>query len=342
MAKKSDSPNQNGPTLQAAISRAEDEVERVKELLASDPKKKGQPLSTSSQVDVLGDQTQHRNTSSQTDRLLSEILNEDRSGAKMSRRHLVIAIIALLVATLGLLFNSNRNAQTVVQELKQNNLEITDPPEGASVGLGQRVRGSTPYTYLNNYVVVTLIRTGSTTIQPALVSSEGTLSAEVRFNDGIGNPAAGEDDEFTLRLLATKETLSAGNLTTLPVDAKLSRQITVRRTKPTEQLAITVPANGAEVSLDDRVEGKTPFTDLTHYVVITPLRVGTQYVQDQPASVTNGSFSGRAKFGGASVGVGEKFTVQIVATKSTLPAGPLAKQPADAIVSNSITVTRKQ
>src|SRR5437660_7094343 len=148
------------------------------------------------------------------------------------------------------------------------------------------MRGNTAYPELHHYVVVTLVRTGSSSIQPALVSPDGTVSAEVRFSDGSGNVTAGEDDEFTLRVLATKEALSTGSLRTFPTDAKLSRQITVRRTQPTEQLTITVPAHGGEVSFDDKVEGKTPFTNLTHYIVITPLRVGTPYIQDRPASVT--------------------------------------------------------
>ncbi len=295
MAKKPNLSDQEDAGLQAAISRAEVEVER----------------------------------------------DEDRKSGKMNRRHLAIAIITVIIATLGLVFNSNRNTQTVVQEIKQNNLDITDPPEGASVGLGQRVRGNTPYPYLNHYLVVKLVRTGSTSIQPAIVDPDGTFSGEVRFSDGGGNIAVGEDDEFTVRVLATKEKLDAGSLATFPDDAKLSRQITVRRTRPTEQPAIIVPASGAEVSFDDKVSGTTPFTNLNHYIVVTPLRVGTPYVQDQPASVTNGTFSGRARFGGAAVGVGEKFSVQVLATKTTLAAGPLTKQPADAMVSNSITVTRK-
>src|SRR5439155_12522243 len=108
------------------------------------------------------------------------------------------------------------------------------------------IRGNTPYPDLNHYVVVTLVRTGSSSIQPALVNPDRTVSAEVRFSDGSGNVTAGEDNEFTLRVLATKEALSAGSLTTFPTDARLSRQITVRRTQPTEQLTITLPANGGE------------------------------------------------------------------------------------------------
>lgn len=341
MAKKTNS-EQDDAVLQTAISRAEEEVERVRQLLASPPKTEGRRSHVPPVINVGADQAQGRSTSGQTDRLLGEVLYQDRKNGKMTWLRLAIALVAVLIATVVILFNNNRNTQTVVQELKQNNLNITDPPEGASVGLGQRVRGSTPYTDLNNYVVLTLIRTGSTIIQPVHVSPDGTVGAEVRFSDDIGNVPAGDTDEFSLRLLATKETLSAGNLTTFPADAKLSRQITVKRSIRTDQPTITVPANGAEVSLEDKVEGKTTFEDFTHYVVVTPLSSGTPYIQAKPASVTNGSFSGTAKFGSASIGVGEKFSIQIVATKSTLPAGALAKQPADAIVSNSITVTRKQ
>jgi hypothetical protein len=174
-----------------------------------------------------------------------------------------------------------------------------------------------------------------------LVSPDGTFSGEIRFSDGGDKIAVGEDDEFSLRVLATKQKLDAGGLATFPDDAKLSRPITVRRTKPTEQLAITIPASGAEVSFEDKISGTTLFTDLNHYVVVTQVRGGAAYVQDQPASVKNETFSGRARFGGINVGVGEQFTVQVVATKSTLSAGSLPKPPADAVVSNTVTVKRK-
>lgn len=336
-------PENDAAALEAAIKRAEAEVARVKEWMASEPRQSGRrPKSTTATVgSTQSPETPSRVRSSTFEsngraiNLLELILSQLKWGG-------VIALITVILTALGIVITNYRNTQTVVQQIQLNDLDITDPPEGASVGLGQRVRGNTPYPYLNHYLVVTLVRTGSTSIQPALVNPDGTFTGEVRFSDGVGNIAVGEDDEFTVRVLATKEKLDAGNLVTFPDDAKLSRQITVRRTRPTEQLAITVPASGAEVGFDDKVSGTTPFTDVNHYIVVTPLRVGTPYVQDQPASVSNGTFSGRARFGGVNVGVGEQFTVQVVATRSTLAAGPLAKQPADAVVSNSITVTRKQ
>ena len=267
--------------------------------------------------------------------LLERILSQLKWGG-------VVAIVAVIVTALGIIVSNYRNTQTIVQQIQQNSLDISDPPEGASVGLGQRVRGSTPYPSLNHYLVVTLVRTGRISIEPALVNPDGTFSGVVRFSDGGGNSVAGEDDEFNLRVLATKQRLDAGNLTIFPDDAKLSKPITVRRTKPTEQITISFPTNGADVSLDEKVNGTTAFNDLNHYIVVTPLRAGTPFVQTQPASVSNGTFIGSARFGSANVGVGEQFTVQVLATKATLTAGALAQKPADAVVSNLITVIRKR
>lgn len=330
--------------LQAAVGRVEEEVALFKKWLASEPRQPARgPKSFGAAPAAVG-QTQRPpsrggvSTSvsdGQSVVLLERVVSQLKWGG-------IVGIIAVVISALGIVINSSRNTQIVVQQIQLNSLEITEPPNSASVGLGQIVRGNTPYRNLNHYVVVTSARTGSINIQPALVNPDGTFSAEIRFTGPSGNIAAGEDDEFTVRVLATKEQLGAGSLTSFPDDAKISKQITVRRTKPTEQLVIAIPLNGATVGLDERVSGTTPFSDLNHYIIVTPSRVGTPYVQDQAASVSMGAFSGRARFGGVNVGIGEQFAVQIVATKATLAPGPLAKQPADAVLSNSVTVIRKQ
>jgi hypothetical protein len=343
MSKKdSEVPIDEEARLQTAVGRVEEEVALFKKWQANNSSRSQRTTRTDGgALAVSAGQNPSRTkvvapaTDGRSNLLLQRIVSQLKWGG-------IVGIIAVIIAALGVVINSSRNTQIVVQQIQLNNLEITEPPNGASVGLGQIVRGNTPYSGLNHYLLVTLVRTGSVNLQPAHVNPDGTFTGEVRFTDNASNAAAGEDDEFTVRVMATKEQLSSGYQSSFPADAKISRQIIVRRSKPTEQFAITLPTSGATVGLDDRVSGSTPFAGLNHYIIVIPLRVGTAYVQDQPATVSNGRFDGRARFGGVSVGIGEQFAVQILATKSTLPAGPLLKQPEDAVLSNSITVTRKQ
>lgn len=66
-------------------------------------------------------------------------------------------------------------------------------------------------------------------------------------------------------------------------------------------------------------------------------------VQDGPASMyQGGSWTCRARFGTAAVGVGERFLVRVLATESTLAPGPLTEIPKDAVISKSIVVMRKK
>lgn len=106
---------------------------------------------------------------------------------------------------------------------------------------------------------------------------------------------------------------------------------------------ITNPSYGDSVDLFDLIQGKTPFMGMNHYIVVTPLKTGGDFIQDVPAKVSSdGSWIGRAKLGTAEVGVGEKFAVRVIATKSTLSPGQLIPVPEDAFSSDSITVTRKK
>jgi hypothetical protein len=109
------------------------------------------------------------------------------------------------------------------------------------------------------------------------------------------------------------------------------------------KFTITYPTNGADVTFDDKVLGNTPFPNMNHYIVVTPVKTGTPYVQDRPALVNSGegTFSGQARFGGAEVGVGEQFIVRILATKSPLEPGPLNSVPADVVFSESVAVRRR-
>lgn len=116
----------------------------------------------------------------------------------------------------------------------------------------------------------------------------------------------------------------------------------VEKTILANQFTITDPDDNATVDLTDLVRGKTPFSKMNHYIVITPLKTGDDWVEDGPVKVyTGGLWTGRAQFGTAAATAGEQFIVRALATKSTLSPGPLTEVPEDAIFSESITVTRK-
>jgi hypothetical protein len=355
--------------LQTAIRRAEVEVERVKKWLAREqpevPARKN--LETGTQGDAYPRAT--RNSSEQIRSKKSEspgelvdelkdLGSEVKSWKAEARQRLIdknaadrrgriiatLSVIATIIfGSVGLLVNMNRQADRVGNTLKESRFVLTSPSEGADVGLGQRVVGKTPYAELNHYVAVRIVRTGSTYIRPAFVSSEGDFSGEARF----GDVAVGDDDEFTIRVLATRATLVTGILTEVPDDAVWSDSVTVRRVQSSPvtgtQIIITMPADGAEVGVDSTISGKTSLPDLNHYIVVTPTRIGTSFVQSQSALVNraNGSFIWRATFGGAQVGAGEQFTVRVLATKSTLSPAPLTTEPPDAVFSNSVIVKRK-
>jgi cytoskeletal protein RodZ len=355
--------------LQTAIKRAEAEVERVKKWLAKEqpevpPRKNSETVpkgDTHTRVTLNASEKFRSHKLESPGELVDELKalsSEVKSWKTESRQRLtdknaadrkgrIIATLSVVVAvifgTIGLWININRQADKVQNKIEESQLVLTSPSEGTEVGLGHRVLGKTPFPQLNHYIAVRVVRTGSTYFQPAFVSPDGSFSGEARFGDA----ASGEDDEYTIRALATKATLVTGNLTEVPSDAVWSDFVTVRRVQSSPvagtQIAITTPTEGAEVGADSTISGKTSFTDLNHYIVVTPTRIGTSFVQNQPALVNraDGSFTWRATFGGAQVGVGEQFTVRVLATKSTLPEAPLTKEPADAVSSNLVTVKRK-
>lgn len=109
-----------------------------------------------------------------------------------------------------------------------------------------------------------------------------------------------------------------------------------------QQFRITKPADGDSVNLVDVVRGETPFAGLNHYIVVTPIKAGVDFVQSGPVPVHAGGFwSGQAAFGSAAIGIGEDFLVRCLATNSALNEGPLVDVPEDAAFSDIITVIRK-
>lgn len=105
---------------------------------------------------------------------------------------------------------------------------------------------------------------------------------------------------------------------------------------------ITYPQDGATVDATDIVKGHTPYGDMNHYVVITPLQTGDDWVQDSPVKVfSGGTWTVRARFGTAGALPGEQFVARLLATQATLAPGPLLEVPKDAVFTESVIVTRK-
>jgi hypothetical protein len=101
--------------------------------------------------------------------------------------------------------------------------------------------------------------------------------------------------------------------------------------------------DGDTVTIDELVRGLTPFPGRMHYVVVTPVKAGDSYVQEEANVASDGTWTGHARFGSGDVGLNEKFIVRCVATREALhPGSSLASQPAgaDAVFSSPITVLR--
>lgn len=110
------------------------------------------------------------------------------------------------------------------------------------------------------------------------------------------------------------------------------------------QFIITTPQNGTSVSATDIVIGTTPYSpELKHYLVVTPLDIGEDFVQDKPVTVyPGGLWTGVARFGAGDVGIGKRFIVRCLATKEALSPGISNALPLDSQFSIPITVIRLQ
>ncbi len=128
-------------------------------------------------------------------------------------------------------------------------------------------------------------------------------------------------------------------------DIKKMREDVKRVEEQTEksQFRIIYPINGGTVELTDLVRGTTPYPNKNHYIVVTPLETGDDWVQDSPVKIyTGGLWTGRVRFGTAAAGVGRKFIVRAIATKSKLQPKPLTEMPEDAVFSEAVTVIRRK
>jgi hypothetical protein len=110
---------------------------------------------------------------------------------------------------------------------------------------------------------------------------------------------------------------------------------------PPLPLRIVSPEAGALVEQGAAVSFTSPFVDLDHYITVIPLGSPDRYVVDGPLHIsTEPSTSGRAIFGNEAAGIGERFAMQIIATKGKLAEGVLAHVPSDAKLSPQVVVYR--
>lgn len=138
------------------------------------------------------------------------------------------------------------------------------------------------------------------------------------------------------------------NLSTSPTPA-VSSSPTAEQTSPSapcteaKKPVITKPVEGGKVILVDAISGTTPCSGMNHYVVVIPAENAVKWVQNKPFNInTQGSFASEAQFGEGDNGIGKKFLIRILVTKDKLSPGQLNQLPADAILSEAITVTREK
>lgn len=106
-------------------------------------------------------------------------------------------------------------------------------------------------------------------------------------------------------------------------------------------LQIMYPENGANVLIRDHVIARSDYTDMLHYIVVTPSQTGVTYVEGRNNALSaRGVLMGRAVYGDAA-SCGQAFAIRVVATDTELSPGPLADfPPQGAEISDPVIVHR--
>lgn len=105
-------------------------------------------------------------------------------------------------------------------------------------------------------------------------------------------------------------------------------------------LRVTSPSEGAEVGPTTEVHGHTMHPHWMHYLEISSLVAGGDVLQDSTVKVApNGDISSLATFGATAVGVGQRYSIRFIDSKTALMPGPLIRG-LHVIVSPAVTVTR--
>ena len=107
------------------------------------------------------------------------------------------------------------------------------------------------------------------------------------------------------------------------------------------KMEILRPSSGSQVFGGSVVEFRSPYQDLYHYILVTPLESPDRWVVDGPIKVlSDGTGTGRARFGSGEVGVGKSYAITVLATKALLHEGILTTTPENARFSAQIVVNR--
>ncbi|MGO9374675.1 MAG: hypothetical protein ACLQBD_21605 [Syntrophobacteraceae bacterium] len=144
--------------------------------------------------------------------------------------YLVIALLQLFVMILGLpaaYFGIMFKVEGLKNDVLASRFRIIDPTDGAVVPQEVFIRGTTPFSGMNHYIIVTPIKTGDDIVQGGnlKVSSSGLWSG----NAEIGSAGVGAGQQFRVVTVATKFRLPAGPITEMPKDAIFSESIIVTR-----------------------------------------------------------------------------------------------------------------
>jgi hypothetical protein len=108
---------------------------------------------------------------------------------------------------------------------------------------------------------------------------------------------------------------------------------------PADALRVTSPADMGEVGPTAEVRGHTPHPQWHHYIVVTGPS-GGDIVQDDHFKISaNGDLSTVAAFGTAAVGIGDRYSICLIESKTPLLPGPVVQGP-HVSVSPAVTVTR--
>lgn len=108
------------------------------------------------------------------------------------------------------------------------------------------------------------------------------------------------------------------------------------------QFVIVSPKDGADVTMNEPVLVATPYRNMMHYVVVTPIVGGGDYIQNGGTLNNAPIWSGTAQFGVPNAGSGERFLVRVLVTNIHFDPGPLPAIPKDSVLSAPITVRRVQ
>lgn len=106
---------------------------------------------------------------------------------------------------------------------------ISQPVDGGQVALNDIIRGTTPCSGMNHYVVVTP-PDGANWVQnrgPLSIDPVGSFISQAQFGEG----SLGIGDRFLVRILVTATVVSSGQLRQLPGDTIFSEAVSVTRAK---------------------------------------------------------------------------------------------------------------